>query len=371
MKLSVLQPELNKVLKTALPVVPNRPTLEILSNFLLATEGGRLKISATNLEQAITVYTDARVEVDGSVTVSARLLSNFVDSLPAEQISFEVKDRKLHLKCGGMKSNLLTVDAKNYPPIPKPSGDRFELAPDVLGEALRRVAISVAADDIRPVLSGISFRADGKNIALAAADGYTLSVYKFDNQLKLADIIIPGKTVDILLKLIDKYEDPVSVTLQEDKNILFEFGNIALGSQLISGNFPDYKQMIPRNCTTSVTADTAALLRTVRTASMFASGACVRLIIAQKKITVLAANNETGGFEETIEAQIDGVDSKVGMNVGNLLKVLPVLKEERVKISLNSPTSPVTFQGVGNDAHVYVAMPMFVQWEEEKVPAQK
>ena len=179
MKLSCLQDNLSKGLSVVSRAVASRSTLPVLSNVLLATDQGRLKIAATNLELAVTCWIGAKVETDGAITIPARILSDFVNSLPPERIDFDLnaKTQTVHLKCARYDANIKGIDAQEFPIIPSiADGKKIMLEPDMLREVIEQVTFAAATDESRPVLTGVVAKFEKDKVTFAAADGFRLSV---------------------------------------------------------------------------------------------------------------------------------------------------------------------------------------------------
>ena len=179
MKLSCLQENLSKGLGIVGRAVATRTTLPITNNVLLTTEGSRLKLAATNLEIAISCLIGAKVEQEGAITIPARLLSEFVNSLPNDRIDLNLSERALELKCARFEARISGIDAADFPPIPQISQEvTYQIEPEALRTAISQVVFATASEDTRPVLTGVCSELEGDTLTLAAADGFRLAVYK-------------------------------------------------------------------------------------------------------------------------------------------------------------------------------------------------
>ncbi len=377
MKLSSMQENLNRGLNLVGRAAAARTTLPITNNILLSTDQGRLKLAATNLEMAISCWIGAKVEEEGSITVNARLLSDFIGSLPNEkiEISLSPRSKTLKLKCARFEARISGVDAKDFPPIPKVEGGvSTKVDVDALRHAVDHVAFAAATDESRPVLTGVNADFEADQLTLAAADGFRLAVYK----LPLAEpvkqnvqVIIPARTLNELNRLAQDQEDAISVKVDSDKGqILFSLKNIELVSQLIQGSFPQYSQLIPQNFNSRAVVDTGQFLMATKTAAIFArdGGGIVRLVMtpggqkAPGKLTVSARSEEVGDDTGEIDATVQGDEAKIAFNGRYLADVLGVLGEQQVALEVTTPSSPGVIRPVGVDNYTHVVMPMFVQW---------
>jgi DNA polymerase-3 subunit beta len=374
MKLTCLQENLDRGLNVVGRAVAVRTTLPITNNVLLATDKGRLKLSATNLEMAISCWTGAKVEEDGSITVPARLLSEFISSLPTGNVDMNLspQTKTLGLKCARFEARISGVDAKDFPPVPKVAGGiTTTVEVEELKQGIGQVAFAAATEESRPVLTGVDAEFDGNTLTLAAADGFRLAVYKLPLAQAVAqktEVIIPARTLAELSRLMADQEEPVEITVNPEKGqALFKLKDIELVSQLIQGSFPNYSQLIPKKHTTKAVIGVADFLRATKTASIFArdGSGIVRLVVAPGspgKLTVSARSEEIGDDVGEIDAMVEGDESKIAFNGKYLTDVLSVLRESQVALETTNPSSPGVLKPVGVDNYVHVVMPMFVQW---------
>jgi DNA polymerase-3 subunit beta len=377
MKLSCLQENLDHGLNVVGRAVAVRTTLPITNNVLLATDQSRLKLSATNLEMAISCWIGAKVEEEGSITVPARLLSEFISSLPSEKVDINLspQTKTLGLKCARFEARISGVDAKDFPPIPRVEGGiSTKVEVEALKQAIAQVAFAAATEESRPVLTGVDAEFDGDTLTLAAADGFRLAVYKLPLAQAVAqktEVIIPARTLAELNRLMADQEEAVAITVNPEKGqALFSLKNIELVSQLIQGSFPNYSQLIPKKFNTKAVIGVDDFLRATKTASIFArdGSGIVRLVVSPGgeatpgKVTVSARSEEIGDDVGEIDAMVEGDESKIAFNGKYLTDVLGVLGEAQVALETTNPSSPGVLRPVGTDNYIHVVMPMFVQW---------
>jgi DNA polymerase-3 subunit beta len=377
MKLSCLQENLNRGLNLVGRAAAARTTLPITNNVLLAIDEGRLKLVATNLEMAISCWIGAKVEEEGTITVPARLLTEFVASLPSDKISVSLspKSKTLELKCARFEARISGVDAKDFPPIPRVEGGiTTKVEVEALRQAIGQVVFAAASDESRPVLTGVNAEFDGDLLTLAAADGFRLAVYKLPLAVAVsqkATAIIPARTLTELNRLATDQEEAVEIMVNADRSqILFRLKDIELVSQLVQGAFPQYSQLIPQSYNTRAVVDVAQFLGATKTASIFArdGSGIVRLVIAPGKetapgkLSVSARSEEIGDDVGDIDAVVEGEEAKVAFNGKYLSDVLGVIREQQVALEVTTPSSPGVIRPVGVDNYVHVVMPMFVQW---------
>jgi len=377
MRLSCLQENLNRGLSVVGRAVATRTTLPITNNVLLTVDQSRLKLAATNLEMAISCWIGAKVEEEGAITVPARLLAEFVNSLPSDRvdISLSPRTKTLGLKCARFEARISGVDAKDFPPIPKiDDGITTKVEVEALRQGINQVVFAAATEESRPVLTGVDAQFDGDLLTLAAADGFRLAVLKLPIAAPISqetEVIIPSRTLAELNRLMAEQEEAVEITINPNKSqALFRLKNIELVSQLVQGTFPNYAQLIPQSYNTRMVVSVAEFLRAAKTASIFArdGSGIVRLVITPGgeltpgKVTVSARSEEIGDDVGEIDATVEGEEAKIAFNGKYLIDVLSVLHEAQVALETTNPSSPGVIRPVGADNYLHVIMPMFVQW---------
>jgi DNA polymerase-3 subunit beta len=376
MKVSCPQAALARGLATVNRAVATRSTLPILSNILLETEEDRLKLSATNLELGISCWIDATVRSPGSTTVPARLLTDFVNSLPEGEIDLDLNGRNQTLKLVSdrYKADIRGISADDFPLMPSvDEGVRFSLDPIELRSMIGQAVIASAHDDARPILTGVLMVADpdlGK-LTLAAADGFRLSVRVGELDAPIdgkVSIIVPARALAELQRVANDEDDRVDVAITPNRNqILFQLRDIDIVSQLIEGNFPDFEKIVPSSFTTRVVVNTKALHAAARIASLFARDAAnvVRMRIDPGDelggtVTVTAQAAEIGGNESEIEASVEGEGMEIAFNAKYLLDVLNVIGSEQVALEVAGPSSPGVIRPVDDTPFTHVIMPMHI-----------
>jgi len=377
MEFSCLQDNLSRGLANVSRAVAQRAPLPVTQNVLIETEDSKVKITATNLEIAISTWISAEIKETGSLTIPARMLTDFINSLPSgEQVGVKmIKDKAgIEIKCKTYNGRISGTEAGEFPPIPESSDSPTISVPSAaLKRSLGRVAIVSATDDSRPVLMGVKVEIDKSGITLAAADGFRLAVDRVEisstEDLDSA-AIVPGKTMLELERLIDdSNQSTIQISISEASNqILFNLENIQVVSQLIQGQFPDYEKLIPNSSSTQSLVDRKAFMESIKAASIFArdGSGIIKLIMdkSSKKISILSNAEEIGDLENDIDADINGDESKVAFNSRFLQDVVGVLGSDVIKIDSSSPSSPGVFteKSDGNSNYRHVIMPMFVQW---------
>jgi DNA polymerase-3 subunit beta len=370
MKLSILQENLLKALSLAGRCVSAKQTLPVLSNILLATEEGRLRICATNLETSLTLWVGAKVEEEGAITVPARVLTDFVSSLPNEKVSLSVNEENLSISCRGYLANLAGIAASEYPPVPRLNEETtFSIDPKIFAKAIGQVAFTASTDEGRAVLTGVYLEPEEKNLNLVSTDGYRLARKTFDCPAQLGEgLVLPARSALELVKVAGEAdeEEPLKIAVTKSKNqAIFALGNVQLATRLIDGTFPNYRQILPKGFQTRLLIGVEELAKAVRVAAVFARdlGSVVKLGLdpGSKKVTLSSSTAQVGEGECSFEASIEGEPVKAAFNSRYLIDALNALNSTQVSLELNGQTSPMLLKPVGDSSYLHVIMPVRLQ----------
>lgn len=379
MKVSCLQENLAKGLSVVGRAVAPRSTLPVLGNVLIATDEGRLRLSATNLEVGITHWIGAKINEEGETTAPARTFVDLVNTLPNDQVDMElnVRTQSLNVRCGAFNNDIKCIDAQEFPPMPPADLDEgIELNVEDLREMINQVVFAASSDDARPVLTGVLVEIEDGEIKLAAADGFRLSVRSSHLSSPVAGpirAIVPGRALSELARVLapgtgsSAENESLTMILPANRNqIIFRAANTELVSQLIEGNFPDYKGIIPTSSTTRTVLPTSSFLKACKAADIFAREAAhsARLRITPGGelepgiVEVTATSAETGSNETTVDATVEGDPIEIAFNVRFLVDVLGVVDTPNVALETTGPASPGMLRPVGRDDFIHVVMPM-------------
>ncbi len=372
MKVSCLQENLGKGLSVVSRAVAARSTLPVLSNILLATDNGRLRLSATNLELGITCWIGAKIETEGSITVPAKTLVDLVNTLPGDRVDLDLEPRTntLSLVCGRTRAHLKGIDAQEFPLIPCADLDHsLELNVEDFREMISQVTFAAATDEARPILTGVLARIDGGDLRLEAADGFRLAVRTAQLSNPAAapvTAVIPARALAELGRIITA-DEPVYMNLPPGRGqIIFHHDSVELVSQLIEGSFPDLNAVIPKNYATRTVLPTEEFRKACKTSDIFAREAAhtARLKIkpgtevTPGHVSISATSAETGDNLAEIDASVEGAAVEIAFNVKYLVDVLNVISTPNVALETSTATSPGIIRPVGRDDYLYVAMPM-------------
>jgi DNA polymerase-3 subunit beta len=367
-KLTAMQENLARGLSTVSRAVSSRATLPVLSNVLLRTEDGGLKLTATNLEIAITAWVPGKIDTDGALTVPARLFTDVVNGLPAgDRVELEAEaNNSLRVSGGRYKTHLRGIDAEEFPVIP-PAGERptTRIPQGLLKAALSEVVFAAATDEARPILTGVLTRLAGDRLTLAAADNYRIAVRSLAilDAVEDTSLVVPARSYAELMRVLGDDDEPVEIMLAGSKNqIIFHAAGVDIVSRLIDGQFPNYQQVLPTSHSTRAVVDRDELLKAVRLSALIASSAAnvVKLSLGDEgsgTITIAAAA-EVGDSKGEVEAAIEGDPVQIAFNARYLQEALANVDADQLVLEFSGPLSPGVLRRTGDEDYVHVIMPV-------------
>lgn len=376
-KVSCLQENMQRALTRVGRAVATRTTLPVLSNVLIATDNGRLRLAATNMEIGVTTWIDADIEIEGRITIDARLLSEFVNTLPAGTVDLEVDTARLSLavKSGRDEATINGIDAEDFPEIATLTDDglRIEIAAPHLRELISLVEFAAASDDSRPVLAGVRTRLEGTSIELASADGFRMAVNSGETASSVderQDIVVPARGYRELARIIGDFSEQVVIGVTPNRSqMVARVGDTEWVSRIIDGTFPDVHQIVPKDFATRVDLSRESLLNASRRASYFAreNNDVVMLVVKPGEddlslgsVEVFANAAERGNSHSFVDANVTGPGVQIAFNGRYLADVLTVLKNGQVTININGPTQAGVVRPHNTTSYTHVIMPMVI-----------
>jgi DNA polymerase-3 subunit beta len=361
MKLQVTQENLAKALGNVARIANTRSTLPILSNVLLKTSNGRLSIAATNLDIAITQYIGSKVSEEGSITVPARLMQDFVSSLPNGVIELKLDDNKLHVSADQYQSVINGTSAEDYPIMPAISGGiEWTIAASTLKKGLQQVVFAASNDETRPVLTGIYFHSDNGFLFMAATDSYRLAEKELTKTKADTSLLIPANAMQDLLRIISDAEDEVHI-IHDDQQVLFKVGEVELVARLIEGKYPPYKKLIPEKFTTTAQLKRSELTNITKVSSLFAreSAGSITIKVDEEKKTVSIHSIASQLGENTASAAANVTGSgEITLNSRYLLDALGALNGDTVTFSFNGKLEACILRDNDQPDYLHIIMPL-------------
>jgi DNA polymerase-3 subunit beta len=364
MELTVTQENFSKALSAVGRVASNKTGLPILSNILLRTDGNRLLVAATNLEVATTQYIGAKIIKPGAITIPARLISEFVSSLPKDSIELRVVNSNIHVTSGKFHSVINGVIADEFPELPtinEESSISYSINADDFKQAVSQTIITASSDATRPVLTGVYWHSHEGSLYLAATDGYRLSERRLVETSSEVSAIIPMTTLQEVLRTLGDDTDAVDILFDETQ-VRFRMNEAEIISRLVDGNFPDYRQLIPAHSDITATLNKQEFVRVTKIAGLFAreSGGSVTLTVDEdaKSLSLHSIASEFGENTSELTAEIEG-SGQVTLNSRYLSEALSVVEGDTLEFSFSGKLSPCILKSVKKDTNYYhVIMPL-------------
>ncbi len=364
MELSVTQENLAKALSNVGRVASSKTGLPILSNILLRTDSNRLLIAATNLEIASTQHIGAKIVTPGAITIPARLVSEFVSSLPKGTVELKVTENHLHISSGSFSSVINGVVADEFPELPtidETSSIQYSISTLEFKQAVSQTIITASSDSTRPVLTGVYWHSFEGHLYLAATDGYRLAERRLVETTSEVAAIIPTTTLQEVLRTITDDVSEVDMLFDETQ-VRFRVGESEVTSRLIDGNYPDYRQLIPASSETNATLNASEFVRVTKIAGLFAreSGGSVTLTADKEKqqLSIHSIASELGENTSSAPAAVTA-DGQVTLNSRYLGDALSVIEGNEVEFRFSGKLAACVLTAKSKDVNYkHIIMPL-------------
>jgi len=371
MELTVEKNLLLKELNLTQGVVERKTTIPILSNLLLEAEGSSLRISATDLELGIVCGCPAKIKQEGSGTIPAKRLFEIVRSLPDEEIKLKLLENHwMQVTCARTSFKLVGMAKDNYPTLPAVPEALVSLPAEVLSTMIRRTIFSIASEESRYTLNGALLILKPDNMAMVATDGHRLALVERDlevaglkNELR---ILIPKKAMAELQRLLAEAEKDSMVGLSKDESHLyFSMGNRVLISRMLTGQFPNYEAVLPRDNKRIVEIDKDLFSAAIRRVALLSDqrSRAIRVKLDEGQMEIFSSSGEYGEAHETLDVEPSGETLQIGFNYEYLLDFLSVVDDGgKIRLELKDEQSAGQLRSGEDKAYRYryVVMPMRV-----------
>lgn len=369
MKLIIKKELLLRGINIAEHIIGRNLTLPILNNILLKTNKNKLNLIATDLELAILVSLPAKIEQEGDIVVTPKILNGFLTNIPEGNTELTSSKNTLFIRQNNYKTNLKGESSKEYPILPNIKQKNVFIINSIkLTEALNQIINSTAISDLKPELTGILFSFAQEELKLASTDSFrlsekTLKITDDKNNKQVKNIILPSRAAQEIIKIYQNIDDDLylyidenQITIENNKSSSFY---TKLISKLIEGEYPQYSQIIPQKYLTKVVVSRSEFISQIKSASLFAGQTKDILVkMSSKKLEIHADDYDVGEFDSYMETKHEGEEKEILLNYQYLLDGLQNIKGEEVVIKINQKDSPVLLEGVKNKNYLYVLMPI-------------
>lgn len=361
MIISCEKDKLNSLVQTALRGVSSRVTMPILSGLLINAENNRVVISSTDLEMSVRAGMEADVSESGSTVISGRLLGDVVKTLPSGEVTVETGDKYLTVKTKVGEYRIREMMPEDFPQIPTWEGESvIKASGSEFVSAVQQTARASSSDEKRPVLTGtlIEKGEGGSAIKMVSTDSYRLSWKDLEvsgSSAAWEDCIIPTKTLNEVARLAGSVEDDIEIKMQ-DKQVMFKLGEMVISSRLIEGQFPNYRQLVPKGEKTALKVNKGDFAGVVKRALIF--GHNMRMGVYGDHLTVSTETPEVGDSREEVPADVQGEEMEIGFNGLYLMDGISSIETENVEIRLDDPQKPALMKNDESDRYSYILMPV-------------
>jgi len=371
MEITVSRQELVKELTATQSVVERKTTIPILSNFLIEAEGDRLTITATDLDQAIRTSAAAKVKKPGACTIPARKLYDYIKLLPEGDISIKLLENHwVQIRSGRSNTKMVGMARANYPQVPEfPSVASTSISTLALKTLIARTIFAISNEESRYTLNGALLVIKAESLAMVATDGHRLSYVEKPNELLEGisgekRVLVPRKALQELQQLLGTTEAEKVEFADDEHTLFFRVGHRTLSTRKLSGQFPNFEAVMPRDNTKFAVVRSSELSSAIQRVAQFAderSGA-IRLRLEGNELKISSSSTESGESEDTIDTPYSSDPIVVGFNSGYILDFLKALGNEgEVRLEFKDSQSAGQMRPEDPDAEYkyrYVLMPM-------------
>ncbi|MEL7353314.1 MAG: DNA polymerase III subunit beta [Cyanobacteria bacterium P01_A01_bin.116] len=377
MKFSCPQTEFNTQFSLVSRAVPSRPSKPVLGNVLVRASIDTQQVTLVGFDETLGIQTTfaAQVNESGSLTLPAKLLGDIVSRLPNEDIDISEDDDEpvVSLSCSAGRYEVRGLSAEDYPKLPEvDSPEPVKVSADALIEGLRGALFATSSDETKQVLTGVHLTADDESLEFAATDGHRLAVVKTVDETgapasTLAmNVTIPGKALRELERILQIYPSNEPVAFQLDQTqVVFDLGQQRITTRLLEGQYPNYRQLIPKQFERQLTVDRKQLMSSLERIAVMADqrNNIVKLSVTNEtqSLALSVEAQEVGSGLETLPAQITGEDLDIAFNVRYLLEGLKALPSSEIQIQCNTATSPSVLTPLGGTQITYLVMPVQIR----------
>lgn len=362
MKLICTKDNLKKGLFVVSRVVGVGNPLQVLNNILVKTDQGRIKLSSTNLEIGVNTWVGGKIEEEGSLTVPARLINEYINNLPTDKVVLTTKETTLNVESENYHTNIKGLSSEDFPLIPQVADEAYaKIDSTELKDALSETTYASAVNETQPEISGIYMAFEGDKLRIAATDRYRLAERTAVLKEAVAspkDVIVPSRTINELYKILSTSKGEVGIYFSESQ-VLFKFDETEIISRLIDGQYPDYRAIIPKEFKTSAQVSKDDLMHAIKATALFAPDTNnIHLEISSTGIKVSASSAAAGENQSTVPAKVAGPDNSAVFNFRYLLDCLNNLSEQNVILKMISDASPAMLIPEKRDNYLYIVMPI-------------
>ncbi|HEY7095476.1 MAG TPA: DNA polymerase III subunit beta [Terriglobales bacterium] len=369
MELTVSKFELLRELTATQGVVERKTTIPILSNYLFEASGDKLSLTATDLDLSLRTSCAAKVKKEGACTIPARKLHDYVKLLPDAEITIKLLENHwVSIRCGRSNTKMVGMAKSNFPTLPTfPTAGVVKIPGEVLRSMIAKTGFAIANEESRYTLNGALMVLKPESATMVATDGHRLAHIerpgeKFDGVSGEMKTLVPKKCMDELRSLLDSTDAEMVEFAKDESTLYFRIGQRLLTSRQLTGQFPNYEAVLPKDNSKSVTLNADELSQAISRVAQFADerSRAVRLKLEKGELKLSASSTETGESEDSLETDYNGDALTIGFNAQYVLDFLKAAGSGEVKLELKDAQSAGQLRPVGSEDYKYryIVMPM-------------
>jgi DNA polymerase-3 subunit beta len=368
MEFTVSKADLLRELSLSQGVVEKKTTIPILSNVLLETREDRVDLTATDLELGIRCSCPAKVKKAGAGTIPARKLLDYVRLLPEGDVNVKfLENHWANITCGRSRTKMAGMSRESFPELPRMPESIAEIPVKLLGSMISKTVFAISMEESRFTLNGALLLLDNSGLTMVATDGHRLAYIEHpepNDRAKSFRALVPKKAMNEILRLADESGPEGKAILAGDENhLFFKVGDRLLISRRLTGNFPDYERVLPKDNTHLAKLNRDEIRAAIERVAQFADerSRAIRVQFTTGEVRVFSSSIETGESEESVPGEYQGPDLEIGFNAQYLLDFLRAISQEEVAFQLKDQKSAGEIRPAGNgsgDQYRYVIMPM-------------
>lgn len=348
--------------------VSSKSQLPILLSILLETKDKKLKISSTDLEIGIEVYTHVEIEEEGSVTIPAKTFIELISSISEEEITLQTEKENLLVTTKKTKTTFQTIKSDEFPKLYKEKGEKIaSLIEEEVKKDFSLITFASSLDSTRPALSGVLVKNEEEGFLLVATDGYRLSLKHHKTKEKESknktQLIIPARVFRELMSIKEESQDIDIYASNENSQVLFSQGETVLVGRLIEGTFPSYEKIIPTDFSSQIEFDREEMQKAVKICSIFArdSANIIKFALRKNHIVVSSQSAQVGENTVTVDALLKGEENEIAFNARYLQELLSNVTDREIVFEMTGPLNPGVFKIKDDNSFLHLIMPVRVQ----------
>jgi len=366
MEFRIAAEELSKALHRAQGIAERKTTIPILANVLIQAKKSSVSLTAFDLDIGLVSEHPAEVAKEGAITLSSKTLFDIVRALPDAMVTIKrTGNNAVEILSGSVHIKLLGMPAEEYPALPKEEKSNLVKAEGkTLLEMIEKTAFAISTDETRYILNGLYFEPGEKaQVRVVATDGHRLSLVErtMEGDFKLKKgVILPRKGLLELRRLLEEAPDAECFLGFGDTSAVFKKSGLSMFMRLIDGQFPDYKEVIPKESEKALKLSRTSLLETFKRISLLSEekSHAVRVELSEGRLRISSQNPDLGEAHEDVAVDYDGKKVEVGFNARYLVDVLGVVGTDEVMFEMVDEQSPGVLRPAGDKSYTAVIMPM-------------